>query len=256
MMQNYWYPHLAFKLVFIWLTISAVAQYQNNNRPPIVSNVLVEQIDFDHVLIRYDLEDPDGDLVTIRIKVSDDSRKTFNVPVTQLKGAIGNGISNGKDKEVLWTITQDISIHQYGENYVVAVIADDGVKPEQEITWEKDLSQMVFIPAGVFDMGDHLDQMKSAMPVHRVELEAFYMDAHEVTVGQFKKFVEETGYAYNRWNQVAKFSPTDLYPIVHVTWKDAMAFSTWAGKRLPTEAEWEYAARGGLVGQRYSWAMI
>ena len=77
--------------------------------------------------------------------------------------------------------------------------------PTQEIIWEKAGTEMVLIPAGSFEMGDHFNEgLAREHPVHIVELDAFYMDKHEVTVRKFREFVRETGYEYDRLDDVAE----------------------------------------------------
>ena len=118
-----------------------------------------------------------------------------------------------------------------------------------------DGGEMMLVPGGTFEMGNHFGEgVDDNFPVHTVKVDSFFMDKYEVTVGQFRQFIQETGYDWDRfWWKMSIFSPTDNHPIVYVDWHAATAYAKWAGKRLPTESEWEYAARGGLQGKRYPW---
>ena len=107
-------------LLLLMVSLWAVGGEKAENHVPLVTKVRAEQVDFAHVLIRYDVEDADRDMMTVSVKVSANNKQSFDVPVTELEGAVGKGITSGTGKEIVWTITQDVALHQYGEDYVVA----------------------------------------------------------------------------------------------------------------------------------------
>ena len=162
---------------------------------------------------------------------------------------------------------------------------------------------MVWVPGGTFLMGSD-DFYPEERPVHAVTVEGFWMDEHQVTVAEFRRFVKATGHVTvaerapdaadypgadpadlvpgslvfhrtpgpvplddyrNWWSWVpgaqwrhpegpgSDIVGRDRHPVTHVAWADVEAYAAWAGKELPTEAEWERAARGGLEGKVYTW---
>ena len=110
---------------------------------------------------------------------------------------------------------------------------------------------MVLVPAGEFLMGSWTGDVDER-PMRRVYLDAYFFDKNQLTVGEYAKFLEATSHAVPpEWNIMSRAMHKNR-PVVNVDWADAAAYCKWAGKRQPTEAEWEKAARG-TDGRTYPW---
>lgn len=108
-----------------------------------------------------------------------------------------------------------------------------------EYRYFRDDSVMMYIPSGTFTMGDRL--FPNSESIQKIHISHFYIDRYEVSVSQYRQF------CYASEKEMPKQPPgsKDNHPVVNVSWEEATLYAQWIGKSLPTEAQWEKAARGG-----------
>lgn len=116
--------------------------------------------------------------------------------------------------------------------------------------------EFILIPGGEFTMGQVPSEGQKYIDdhAHTVRVDSFFIDKYEVTNAQYIAFCEATGHPLPEFWEMGVFnSGPDFpnHPVTGITWASARAYAEWKGMRLPTEAEWEYAARGGLVNKKY-----
>lgn len=233
------------------LLILSMAVVTMGNTPPVVTNVNAVQLDGTRLVqVTYDVLDADDDKMTISLQISADAGATWTVPVFTTSGDVGDSIESGTNYEIIWNAGMDYP-EQSGTEYKAKVIACDNAPPEG----------MIRVPLSAYTMGSTTIGGAS-VPEHNITVSTFFVDVYEVTNSQYKAFCDATSREYPMdvdfppmWGYFTNPSWAN-YPVVNVSWEDAHDYAEWRGKRLPTEAEWELAAKGSVDNRLYPWGDI
>jgi formylglycine-generating enzyme required for sulfatase activity len=192
------------------------------------------------LVITYDLiEIKASQTFDISLYVSTDNGSTWQGPLEEVSGDVGQNIIVGSGSSIVWNTLREFAMLKGKVGFRVVAKVND-----------KNLPEMVFVKGGTFQMGSN-DGEYSEKPVHTVTLDDFYIGKYEVTQKEWREIMG-TNPSY--------FKDCDNCPVERVSWDDVQEFlkklnrKTGKNYRLPTEAEWEYAARGGNQSNDYKYA--
>jgi len=189
-----------------------------------ITNVQARQEGLE-IIITYDMAGQLQSGDEIRVGYYTDGGRNYKY-ISNADGDVGKNVKTGTGREISFFANDALA----GKNasFKVVIFPPPG---------------MVFVPGGTFQMGSHSESNEK--PIHTVTVSSFFMDKTEVTQAEYRKVMGKTP---------SHFRGCDDCPVENVSWHNANAYAKKVGKRLPTEAEWEYAARGGNKSKGYTYS--